>query len=163
MAGDGPYLIHGGWQAMILAKVERLFGTVNAELLPDLPRHLVGATAATAPRLSLAELDRAVGAFIAGTYNTRVHSETDEAPLEAWLGAGIPAAFARQPGRTRPASSHARQAACRAARRHPFRRPALHQSYPRVPCPRTRHHSLPPARPVRKSQCSTAASSIAVW
>jgi putative transposase len=70
-------------------KVERLFGTVNTELLPDLPGHLVGATPTTAPRLSLAELDRAVGAFIAGTYNTRVHSETDAAPLAAWRGAGF--------------------------------------------------------------------------
>ena len=70
-------------------KVERLFGTVNTELLPDLPGHLVGAKPATAPRLTLAELDRAIGAFVAGTYNTRVHSETDKAPLEAWRGEGF--------------------------------------------------------------------------
>lgn len=70
-------------------KVERLFGTVNTELLPDLPGHLVGATPATAPRLSLAELDRAVAAFIVGIYNTRVHSETDKAPLEVWRGEGF--------------------------------------------------------------------------
>jgi putative transposase len=70
-------------------KVERLFGTVNTELLPDLPGHLVGATPATAPRLSLAELDRAVATFIAGTYNIRVHSETDKAPLEAWRREGF--------------------------------------------------------------------------
>ena len=71
-------------------KVERLFGTVNTErFLPDLPGHLVGATPATAPRLSLAELDRAVAAFIASIYNTRVHSETDKAPLEAWRGQGF--------------------------------------------------------------------------
>lgn len=67
-------------------KVERLFGTMNTELLPDLPGHLVGATPATPPRLSLAELDRAVATFIVGTYNTRVHSETDQAPLDAWRG-----------------------------------------------------------------------------
>lgn len=70
-------------------KVERLFGTVNSELLPELPGHLVGGTTATAPRLSLAELDRAVGAFIAGAYNTRVHSETGKAPLDAWRGQGF--------------------------------------------------------------------------
>ena len=70
-------------------KVERLFGTVNTELLPDLPGYLVGVTPVTAPRLSLAELDRAVTAFIVGTYNTRVHSETDKAPLEAWRGEGF--------------------------------------------------------------------------
>jgi putative transposase len=49
-------------------KVERLFGTLTTELLPDLPGHLVGGRPATPPRLSLAELDRAVDAFIAGTY-----------------------------------------------------------------------------------------------
>ena len=45
--------------------MERLFGTVNTELLSDLPGHLVGVTPASAPRLSLAELDRAVATFIA--------------------------------------------------------------------------------------------------
>jgi putative transposase len=45
-------------------KIERLFGTLTTELLPELPGHLP----ATPPRLSLAELDRAVDAFIAGTY-----------------------------------------------------------------------------------------------
>ncbi|HME20444.1 MAG TPA: Mu transposase C-terminal domain-containing protein [Acetobacteraceae bacterium] len=70
-------------------KVERLFGTINTELLPDLPGRLVGSTPATAPRLSLAELDHAVGAFIAGTYNMRIHSETNKAPLEAWREQGF--------------------------------------------------------------------------
>jgi len=70
-------------------KVERLFGTVNTEILPDLPGHLVGVTPATAPRLSLAELDRVIATFIVGTYNTRVHSETDQAPLDAWRGQGF--------------------------------------------------------------------------
>ena len=49
-------------------KIERLFGTLNTELLPDLPGHLVEGRPVTPPRLTLAELDRAVGAFIAGTY-----------------------------------------------------------------------------------------------
>jgi putative transposase len=70
-------------------KVERLFGTLNAELLPELPGHLVGGKPATPPGLSLAELDRAVGAFIAGTYHARVHGETRRAPLDAWRGAGF--------------------------------------------------------------------------
>ena len=55
-------------------KVERLFGTFNTELLPELPGHLAGSKPATPPRLSLAELDQAIGAFIAGTYHARPHS-----------------------------------------------------------------------------------------
>jgi putative transposase len=70
--------------------VSVLRSATDTELLPDLPGYFVGATPATTPRLSLAELDRAVAAFIAGTYNTRAHSETDKAPLEAWRGEGFP-------------------------------------------------------------------------
>lgn len=70
-------------------KVERLFGTFNTELLPELPGHLAGSRLATPPRLSLAELDRAVSAFIAGTYHARPHNETGEAPLDAWRGSGF--------------------------------------------------------------------------
>ncbi len=72
-------------------KVERLFGTITTELLPELPGHLVGGRPASAPRLSLAELDRAIGAFVVGTYNLRPHSEIGEAPREAWAaGAFLP-------------------------------------------------------------------------
>ena len=70
-------------------KVERLFGTLNTELLPELSGHLVNSKPATPPRLSLAELDRAVGAFIAGTYHARCHSETGQVPLDAWRGRGF--------------------------------------------------------------------------
>lgn len=70
-------------------KVERLFGTLNTELLPELPGHLAGAKPATAPRLSLAELDQFIGAFIANTYHVRPHSETGQAPLDAWRGGGF--------------------------------------------------------------------------
>lgn len=70
-------------------KVERLFGTLNTELLLELPGHLVeGATTGT-PTLSLAQLDLAVGAFIAGTYHARPHSEIGQAPLDAWRGGGF--------------------------------------------------------------------------
>src|SRR5438128_7530437 len=48
-------------------KIERLFGTLNAELLPELPGHLIHGKPATAPRLSLAELDRALTTYITGT------------------------------------------------------------------------------------------------
>ena len=67
-------------------KIERLFGTFNTELLPELPGHLAGSKPATPPRLSLAELDRAIGTFIANTYHARLHSETGETPLDAWRG-----------------------------------------------------------------------------
>jgi putative transposase len=70
-------------------KVERLFGTLNAELLPELPGHLVGGKAASTPTLSLARLDREIGAFIAGTYHVRVHGEIGETPLDAWRGRGF--------------------------------------------------------------------------
>ena len=70
-------------------KVERLFGTFNTELLPELPGHLAGSKPATPPRLSLAELDRAIGTFIANTYHARLHSETGETPLDAWRGGGF--------------------------------------------------------------------------
>ena len=70
-------------------KVERLFGTINTELLPELPGHLVHGEAAGAPRLSLTQLDQAIGVFIAGTYHLRIHSETGEAPLDAWRSGGF--------------------------------------------------------------------------
>ena len=70
-------------------KVERLFGTFNTELLPELPGHLAGSKPAAPPSLSLAELDQAIGAFIAGTYHARPHSETGETPLDAWRGRGF--------------------------------------------------------------------------
>jgi putative transposase len=72
-------------------KIERLFGTLNTELLPVLPGHLVAGKPATAPGLSLAQLDREIGAFITGTYHARVHSEIGAAPLDAWrAGAFLP-------------------------------------------------------------------------
>jgi len=70
-------------------KIERLFGTFNTELLPELPGYLAGGKPATPPRLSLAELDRAIGTFVAGTYHARPHSETGEGPLDAWRGSGF--------------------------------------------------------------------------
>lgn len=69
-------------------KVERLFGTINTELLPELPGHLLKGKLASAPRLSLPELDAAIGAFIMGNYNTRKHSAIGAAPIESWRGNG---------------------------------------------------------------------------
>ena len=70
-------------------KIERLFGTLNAELLPELPGHLVHGTPTTAPTLTLTELDRAMTGYITTTYHLRVHSETDQTPLDAWRGNGF--------------------------------------------------------------------------
>lgn len=69
-------------------KVERLFGTLNTELLAELPGHLVEGRAANPPRLSLAEFDAKIGDFLVGIYNLRVHSGIGEAPRASWLGTG---------------------------------------------------------------------------
>lgn len=69
-------------------KIERLFGTLNTELLPELPGFLVRGTPMTPPRLSLSDLDAALNAYLIGNYNLRVHSEIGTAPQVAWLGKG---------------------------------------------------------------------------
>jgi putative transposase len=57
-----------------------MFGTLNSELLPELPGHLVKGKPTSAPRLSLAELDRAITAFIASTYHVRIQRDRRNAP-----------------------------------------------------------------------------------
>lgn len=69
-------------------KIERLFRTINTELLPELPGNLRNGKLASPPRLSLAELDDAIGAFIVSTYNIRLHRTIGMAPIEAWRGDG---------------------------------------------------------------------------
>ncbi len=69
-------------------KIERLFGTLNTELLPELPGYLKHGKPATEPKLSLADLDRALGTFLVGTYNARAHREIRVAPQAAWSGNG---------------------------------------------------------------------------
>ena len=71
-----------------LGKIERLFGTLNTELLPELPGYLKHGKPATETKLSLADLDRALGSFLVGTYNARTHSEIRVAPQVAWSGNG---------------------------------------------------------------------------
>ena len=70
-------------------KVERLFGTLNTELLPGLPGHLVGGKPASPPTLSLARLDREIATFISSAYHVRIHGEIGETPLDAWRGEGF--------------------------------------------------------------------------
>lgn len=75
-------------------KVERFFGTVTTELLPSLPGHIphgTRGTPITAPALSLAELDAAIGRFIVEDYHQRQHSETGQPPVLRWTaGAWLP-------------------------------------------------------------------------
>lgn len=69
-------------------KIERFFGTLNTELLPELPGTIVSGKPATPPKLSLAELDAALGAWITGTYKDRTHRETGLPPLTSWCADG---------------------------------------------------------------------------
>ena len=69
-------------------KIERLFRTINTELLPELPGNLRDGKPASPPHLSLAELDAAIGAYIVSTYNARPHSAIGMAPVNAWRGDG---------------------------------------------------------------------------
>ncbi len=69
-------------------KIERLFRTINTELLPELPGNLCQGKLSSPPRLSLAELDATIGDYIVSTYNTRPHSTIGMAPAKAWCGDG---------------------------------------------------------------------------
>lgn len=72
-------------------KVERFFGTITTELLPTLPGHIPHGTNGkpiTAPALSLAELDAAIGRFIVADYHYRPHSETGQPPAQRWTAGG---------------------------------------------------------------------------
>jgi putative transposase len=71
-------------------KIERLFGTITTELLPELPGYLppAGTGPPSPPRLSLADLDAALGRWICADYHARPHSETKIAPLARWAAGG---------------------------------------------------------------------------
>lgn len=69
-------------------KVERLFDTVSTALPGLLPGALRDGVPGSRPSLSLAELDAAIGTFVIGTCNARVHSEIGIPPLDAWRGDG---------------------------------------------------------------------------
>jgi putative transposase len=69
-------------------KLERFFGTVTTELLPDLPGHLVRGKPSSPPRLTLPQLDAVIGRWVTSTYHQRPHSETGRPPQQAWLGDG---------------------------------------------------------------------------
>ena len=69
-------------------KIERLFGTINTELLADLPGHLSPGQRHPKPVLTLPELDAAIGSFIADTYHQREHPEIRATPRQTWIGDG---------------------------------------------------------------------------
>ena len=69
-------------------KIERFFGTVNTELLSDLPGYLTDGKSAIRPKLSLTDLDATFGAWIIKTYNARTHSEIGTSPVSCWCGKG---------------------------------------------------------------------------
>ena len=71
-------------------KVERLFETLNQQCLAHLPGYAPTGTPERAQRarLTLAELDEAIGRFIAGDYHQRIHSETGQTPRARWEAGG---------------------------------------------------------------------------
>jgi putative transposase len=72
-------------------KVERYFETINQMCLPPLPGYAPRGTKDRAgqARLSLAELDAAIGKFIVADYNQQPHSETGQPPQARWDASGF--------------------------------------------------------------------------
>jgi putative transposase len=72
-------------------KVERYMDTINQMCLSALPGYAPRGTKDRAgqARLSLAELDAALGAFIVEVYNNRVHGETGQPPQARWEAGGF--------------------------------------------------------------------------
>jgi len=61
---------------------------VNTEFLSDLPGCLAQGKSVTRPKLSLTELDAAIGVWVTSIYNTRVHREIGITPISCWCGKG---------------------------------------------------------------------------
>lgn len=70
-------------------KVERFFGSINTEVLADLPGYLSPERGhgKPVPKLSIDELDTKISAFIT-SYNHRVHSSTNHTPHKSWVKDG---------------------------------------------------------------------------
>jgi hypothetical protein len=71
--------------------VERFVLTVNQMCLPALPGYAPRGTKdrAEQARLTLSELDAAIGAFVTRAYNLTPHSETGQAPQARWEAGGF--------------------------------------------------------------------------
>ena len=62
-------------------------GTVTTELLPTLAGYIPPGNhgkPVTLPKLSLSQLDAAVGGYLVNTYQRRVHPETGQTPADRW-------------------------------------------------------------------------------
>lgn len=72
-------------------KIERAIKTVQQMCLPTLPGYAPRGTKDRAgqARLSLAELDAAIGTFLIEVYQQRVHSETRQPPQARWEAGGF--------------------------------------------------------------------------
>ena len=72
-------------------KIERYFDTINQMCLPALPGYAPRGTPDRAgqARLSLAELDAAIGRFIIDVYHHRPHGETGQLPQARWDAGGF--------------------------------------------------------------------------
>ncbi|MEQ4725024.1 Mu transposase C-terminal domain-containing protein [Nonomuraea sp. B19D2] len=72
-------------------KIERLIETINQMCLAHLPGYAPRGTPERAgqAKLTLAELDAAVGRFIREVYNLRTHSETKTPPQARWEAGGF--------------------------------------------------------------------------
>lgn len=69
-------------------KIERLFGTINTELLSGLPGYLAQGARNPRPQLTLPELDGTIADFLTHIYNKREHHEIKQTPQQAWSGNG---------------------------------------------------------------------------
>ncbi len=69
-------------------KIERFYGTINTELLAELPGRLARGHPPPAPVLTLKELDTAICRFISEDYHQREHPEIRATPHDAWVGDG---------------------------------------------------------------------------
>jgi putative transposase len=79
--------LHGGPPAR--PREDRaVFGSINTELLTELPGHLIAGKPVTAPVLSLRQLDEQIGRFLTDTYHRRTHSEIGCTPQQAWIAEG---------------------------------------------------------------------------
>ncbi len=72
-------------------KIERLFNSVNQMCLSALPGYAPPGTPDRAgqARLTLPELDAAIGQFLTGDYHHQVHSETRQTPAQRWSAGGF--------------------------------------------------------------------------
>jgi putative transposase len=72
-------------------KIERLFNSVNQMCLQALPGYAPRGTPdrAEQARLSLPELDAAIGKFLTSDYHHRIHSQTRQTPAQRWTAEGF--------------------------------------------------------------------------